>query len=80
MLNEFTFFHFFLYYYNKVMNFSDLFMKIIEKPNLKVNYQKLKNFYKDDLEFYNAFEYLISKKGNTSINNTSINSKQRENN
>ena len=62
------------------MNFSELFMKIIEKPNLKVNYQKLKDFYKDDLEFYNAFEYLISKKGNTSINDTSINSKPRENN
>ena len=62
------------------MNFSDLFMKIIEKPSLKVNYQELKNFYKDDLEFHDAFEYLISKKGNASINDTSINSKQRKNN
>ena len=62
------------------MKFSDLFMKIMDKPSLKVNYQKLKNFYKDDLEFHNAFEYLISRKGNTSTNDTSINSKQRENN
>ena len=60
------------------MNFSDLLAKIIDKPHLKVNYQRLKDFYKDDLEFYNAFEYLISRKGNTSTNDTSINSKQRE--
>ena len=62
------------------MNFSDLFAKIIDKPHLKVNYQRLKDFYKDDLEFYDAFEYLISKKGNASINDTSINSKPRKNN
>lgn len=62
------------------MNFSDLFAKIIDKPHLEVNYRRLKDFYKDDLEFYDAFEYLISKKGNTPINDTSINSKPRENN